>query len=223
MAEEYIGSNDFWNTVITVTATAAFTGLTVWAALYVARPKRRLLWLERSNVALLRGGSATGAVGVTYGGTPLGKPRLVELVLKNSGKRDIQQSDFASQDDSLAFDFGASIISVLSVKSVPDTGAIPGTRIAGNVLYVHKSLIASKQQLLVSVLVDGDEDDLKCHSAHLLETPIVEARSEADFLPIRQRLGRSLPLLLPIVVAGTSLAIGLIRDLAAVIGNWLGP
>ncbi|MDF3141789.1 MULTISPECIES: hypothetical protein [unclassified Streptomyces] len=170
IAESFIGSNEMWSALISALIAVMMGLAALWGALYVAKPKRRLLWVEALNAPLLSDTSASSSVHVSTGTAVLTNPRVVQLGLKNGGRRDIVQSDFASDNDSLCFDFHAPIVQVMSTQVEPGTAPTPTTRVDGTKLYVHKGLIKSSQVIRFSILVDGDNEDVTCENAHIVET-----------------------------------------------------
>ncbi|WP_307622438.1 hypothetical protein [Streptomyces sp. V3I7] len=186
-AESYIGSNDFWNTVITVLVAALFGGLAVWGTLYAAKPRRHLLWIEASNSPLLDPNTHSHSFDVNYDGASIARPRLVTLILKNTGKRDVREQDFTSGDDSLVFDFKTPVVSVLSVQANPTSAPAPRTTITGNKVAVNKGLFKTGQSAEFLVLVDGGKHDVECASAHLLETPVDPIDSRDGLFPVWRR------------------------------------
>ncbi|MFF8931470.1 hypothetical protein ACF1AO_29860 [Streptomyces longwoodensis] len=210
IAESYIGSNDMWDTIIGALVAVVVGILAVWATLYVAKPRRRLLWVPVSNVPLLRGGSIGSDVSVKSGGSDLAKPRIVTLALKNAGRRDILAQDFASDDESLQFDFGAKIVKVLQATVEPSTAPEPDMDGTGSVLSVRRSLIKSQQAIRISVLVDGDEEGIVCLRAHLIETPIKHTKHPEGIYPLWRRdawLAVALSLMAALIVSAISVLV----------------
>lgn len=201
-AENYIGSNDFWNTVVTVLATVFVAILAAWATLRSVNPKRRLIWRQHVNASLLRGVDGATAIGVSHGQNQLAEPRLVELLIKNSGRRDVQSSDFASVNDSLVFDLSVPVVSVLDARAKPPTAGIPVTSHTGTELRIHPRLIAKGHMLQLSILVDGAERDVDLKTATILETPVRRGR-QGDFETTSRRLFRMGQMALPVLVAVT--------------------
>ncbi|WP_200303480.1 hypothetical protein [Streptomyces adelaidensis] len=128
------------------------------------------------------------------------EPRLVEILIKNSGRRDIQVSDFANAENSLIFDFGAPVISILDSRVEPSTSAPAVTSHAGSELRLHPGLIAKGQTVQLSVLVDGPEQDARLKVATILETP-ARRGNQLEFEKTSRRLFRASQIALPILVA----------------------
>lgn len=190
IADSYIGSNDFWNTAITVVVALAVGWLAAWATLRSVNPRRRLIWRESFNGTLLRASATGTAISVTSGSTVLDEPRLIEIHLKNIGSRDIQASDFVCGDDSLIFDCGASIIDVVGIQTVPTTAVAPSWMHIGNDLHVKPSFMPKGQSTSFTILVDGPHVDARLKTAQILETPVGTGEIP-DFKPketIKQKL-----------------------------------
>ncbi|MFD8512887.1 hypothetical protein ACFV27_17660 [Streptomyces antimycoticus] len=113
----------------------------------------------------------------------------MELLIKNVGRRDVQSSDFVNAENSLVFDFGAPVVSVLESRVQPVTAAPIETSHNGSDLRIHPGLISKRQVLHLSVLVDGAECDVALKVASMLETPVKRA-GQGDFEPTSKRLLR---------------------------------
>lgn len=87
LAAGYLWTNDFWNTFLTVLAAVLVGGGAMWATLYAVNPKKRLIWRSDVNEAIIPDGVST--LSVLHAATPVSEPRLVDLQLKNNGRRDI--------------------------------------------------------------------------------------------------------------------------------------
>ncbi|MEV6133040.1 hypothetical protein AB0M05_40680 [Streptomyces violaceusniger] len=137
---------------------------------------------------------------MTHGQSAVGAPRLVELLIKNAGRRDVQSSDFANAENSLVFDFGVPVVSVLESRAQPVTAAPATTSQSGSELRIHPGLISKGQVLQLSVLVDGAEHDVVLKVASILETP-VKGGGQSDFEPASKRLFRIGQIVMPAVLA----------------------
>lgn len=158
------------------------------------------MWRQHVNSNLFRDAGAATAIGVSYGQSVVSEPRLVELLVKNAGRRDLQSSDFVNADNSLVFDFGVPVVAVLNSTVQPPTSAPSVTSHTGSELRIHPGLIAKGQMMTFSVLVDGPEQDVKPKVASILETHVKEG-SQADFETTTRRLFRIGQVVLPIAAA----------------------
>ncbi|MEV8312539.1 hypothetical protein AB0Q95_00060 [Streptomyces sp. NPDC059900] len=150
--------------------------------------------------------NAATQVSVSHGQAVLTEPRLVELLLRNSGRRDVQSSDFVNGADSLVFDFGVPVISVLDSRTQPSTSAIPQLSYSGNELQIHPGLIAKGQTLELAVLVDGGKRDVDVKFATILETP-VKRGDQGDFETTSTRLFRFANVAGPIIGVAAMIAL----------------
>jgi hypothetical protein len=186
-AENYIGSNDFWNTLITAIVAIVVAVCAAWATLRSVNPRRRLIWRQHVNTTLLPDVNPATGISVTHGQNAVAEPRLVELLIKNAGRRDVQGSDFVNAENSLVFDFGAPIVSVLGSRVEPATAAPCVTSHRESELRIHPGLISRGQTIHLTVLVDGADREAVLKLASILETPVKEG-GQGDFEPTSKRL-----------------------------------
>nr|WSW47029.1 hypothetical protein OG296_30210 [Streptomyces sp. NBC_01001] len=187
LAEGYLWSNDFWNTFLTVLAAVMVGGGAIWAALYAVNPKKRLIWRNDVNEAIIPDGVST--LSVLHAATPVGEPRLVDLQVKNNGRRDIEPGWFSHDTDALIFDLGTTIVHLVDVSTFPSSTIAPGVTYSGSKLHLHKSLIAKDQRIKIVALVDGPEGEVKCHAAGLLNVKVpVKPSGEMSFRTTSARM-----------------------------------
>ncbi|MFJ2020909.1 hypothetical protein [Streptomyces nodosus] len=165
-----------WNTVIGAIVAILTAILAAWVALYIAKSRRRLLWVPLSNESILRD-DAVGSASVISGGVILARPRLIQLAIKNTSRHDLQRSDFTSGSDSLKFDLGTPIVAVASVTTTPSTAPTPSIGAFGSTISVGEGLIQSGQIIRISVLADGEEREVKCTAAHLLNNKLKKSKN----------------------------------------------
>lgn len=176
IAESYIGSAEFWNTVISGVI-GIVVGVAAAAIGYRAQnPKRRILWEEHSNQSLVPA-TASGApspVTISVGGLPhpLPEARLIELKVRNAGRKDVKRDDFTMENDSLVFDFGVPVVAVVDVATDPPSAPTPGVDLNGTQLKVQKSPILRGQEIAFSVLVNGPQWPVKIANQSILDTPV---------------------------------------------------
>ncbi|MFF4727203.1 hypothetical protein ACFY3M_17980 [Streptomyces mirabilis] len=185
LAGDWWASGSFWQYVITTLAGILIGVLGAWATLRANNPKRRLNWWVESNTPLINPSlpTAGGALTVQLGGRQLRKPRTIELVLANDGRHAITSSMFHG-GASVRFDFdGVGVIAILGVVTKP-TGSVrptfdigPVTTVGGIItaedwVDLPPSLLSRGQVVMVTVLVDGDEKDVKCVSAPLVDVDV---------------------------------------------------
>ncbi|MFG2309646.1 hypothetical protein ACGFS9_13370 [Streptomyces sp. NPDC048566] len=188
-SEGYLASNDFWNTAIGVVVAVALAAVATWATLRSAHPRRGLVWRQHVNTALLSHVDPASGIGVSFGSRALREPRLVELLVKNSGRRDVRSEDFTRAEQSLVFDFTVPVVSVLEARVQPDTAPPAVVSHRGSLLGIHPGLMSRGQIVRLSVLVDGAEHEARLATAALVDTPVAKG-GQSDFEPAGRRLAR---------------------------------
>ncbi|MET7291914.1 hypothetical protein ABZS79_07185 [Streptomyces griseoloalbus] len=178
----YLWSNDFWNTAITAVVAVAVGVVAALATMKASNPKRGIEWEVHSNQSLIPDSTVPGNnVTITHSlhPHPLNEARIVELKIKNKGRRDIEPGHFTLDNESLVFDFGAPIVTVLNIAVEPSSAPEPDIVTTGSKFAVSKSPIKRGQELAYSVLVNGPESDVKLHRDSILNTPVREHNTEA--------------------------------------------
>ncbi|MFI7138644.1 hypothetical protein ACIBQ5_13035 [Streptomyces massasporeus] len=180
-------SGSWWQFAVTLIAGIAVGGMSVWGTLRAANPKRKINWWVESNTSLLSISERPndGApLTVHLGSYALQNPRVVELMIANVGSRDITASMFHA-DQSMRFDFGSvAVCGILARRSEPEGTVLPGfdaepvrtigtTSSAGNWLDLQPCLLKQGQSVTVTVLIDGEEQAVKCVSAGLVDVEVV--------------------------------------------------
>jgi hypothetical protein len=188
LSEQYLWSNDFWNTAIAAAFGFIFAALAAWATLYSANPKRRLVWAQTQNVPLLHSIAPMPHVEVNIGGAQVRNPRVVQVTVRNTGRRDIQSNMFHN-GSSVVFDFHAYILSVTPTVNSPAELEISGTQ-----LRLKPSLIPRGQSISWAVLVDGPEADVTC-TAPLVDVPCRKVKDESELKTLSERSRANAPLL----------------------------
>lgn len=174
----YVGSADFYNTLFSVVFGVLAGCIGAWATFSSTSPKRRIHWVQQSNLSLIPFASmgTPAAMTIRHAASPsvLAEARVVELEIRNAGRRDVQPEDFSLGDDSLVFDFGVPVITVLEIFAKPSHAPKPDTVLSGTLVKIKKSPINRNQSLQFVVLVNGPRREPELKSASILNTPIKE-------------------------------------------------
>ncbi|WP_327390925.1 hypothetical protein OG728_31935 [Streptomyces microflavus] len=176
LASAWYESWSFWQFAITTLVAVAVGAVAAFATLRAANPKRRLDWETGYSVPLLiTPQTGAGVLELTHNGVPVAHPRIVELRLRNSGRRDITQAQFHG-NASLTFDLGSRVVGVLGMTSSP-AGAIPPVvtltpSARPSVVEIPPSLLARKQVFEVTVLLDGQHEEARCTAAPLIDVTV---------------------------------------------------
>ncbi|MGW8887598.1 hypothetical protein [Streptomyces sp. NPDC055749] len=188
-------------------------GGAIWATLYAVNPKKRLIWRNDVNEAIIPDGVST--LSVLHAATPVSDPRLVDLQVKNNGRRDIEPAWFSHDTDALIFDLGTSIVDLVDVSTVPSSTITPAVSYAGSKVHLHRSLIAKDQRIKIVALVDGPEGEVACHAAGLLNVKVPSKPSGGmSFRSPAARAWNRATYVLPAVLSAAGLVVSLQLDKA---------
>ncbi|WP_405568812.1 hypothetical protein OG418_29570 [Streptomyces phaeochromogenes] len=160
--------------------------LGVWATLRASHPKRVFNWWAHSNKPLVGrelGADPDDGLTLHFRHIPLEAPRIIELVLANQGRRDITAAMFHN-DDPIEFELGARVISILELTSTPEGTYVPrishedvstvGRQVnADTWLRVAPSLLRRGQTVVITLLVDGPAEEVKCVASPLVDVKTV--------------------------------------------------
>lgn len=175
IAKAWYESGSFWQFIITTLVAVAVGALASYATMRAAHPKRRLGYLTRTNAPLfIASHDQTGSLQVTHNGTSVSRPRVIELELYNSGRRDITAAQF-HDDAPLKFDLGADVVGVLGVTSSPAGGVAPAVAVdsvSPKVVAISPSLFSRRQAVRATFLVDGPGEDVSCVQQPLIDVDV---------------------------------------------------
>ncbi|MDI1453069.1 hypothetical protein NHG22_04455 [Streptomyces sp. ATE26] len=215
LAGEWWESGSWWQFAITILAGLVGCVLGAWAAFRSSNPKRKINWWIRSNTPLFNRPAGDGALlNVTLGSVRLTSPRIVELVISNSGRRDVTAEMFHGAEP-IKFDFDHAVAAVLDVASDPEGTLLPqietwqelipatGGQHRGGLL-IKPALLRRGETITVTVLIDGEKKQVRCVQFPLIDVeqttsrPGTLSRDVSDVLqdtilhvgPIRIRVGR---------------------------------
>ncbi|MET9964452.1 hypothetical protein ABZZ80_00625 [Streptomyces sp. NPDC006356] len=164
LAGSWYESGTFWTIAIGALATLLGGAVGAWLTNRYSNPKRELHYAWLKNVSLLHTDAGNpNPLSVHHGASVLANPRIVDVLLRNSGKQPITASSFHG-GNSIELDLDATIIDVLTVKSMPSTTMAPNYTHSGSVLSVPPSLLVGGQAVTFSVVVDGPAENLALRS-----------------------------------------------------------
>ncbi|MFE5089473.1 hypothetical protein ACFRCI_03545 [Streptomyces sp. NPDC056638] len=178
LAVSWYESSSFWQFAITTIVALAVGALGAYATLRSSHPKRRLTYRTLANTSLFPDTQFTGGgasvLRVTHGTTPVNRPRLVEVDIRNTGRRDITSAMFHNGDP-IQFDLGVGIVAILGVAATPTTSMVPPVVLGPSTqtILIDPCLIARKQAVVISALVDGDEAPVACSGNPLVDVDVV--------------------------------------------------
>ncbi|WP_406170599.1 hypothetical protein [Streptomyces sp. NBC_00996] len=205
MAGEWWENVNVWAIVVSAVVALLVGSLGTWATFRSANPKRKLNWWVQSNTPLMSvpQHSADGALAVTFHGVSIDNPRIVELVIANQGRRDLTSAMFHNSE-SIRFDFGAVLCTILDVTTAP-AGSMPPslehfpwrlhvappsagsaqlqTVVGETWLDLKPSLLSKGQVVTVAVLLDGEEKPVR-----LTRFPLVDVAPASEPPGARSRV-----------------------------------
>ncbi|MFD6818963.1 hypothetical protein ACFWC5_01185 [Streptomyces sp. NPDC060085] len=187
LAGQWWQSVDVWAIVVSSLVALLVGWLGAWATLRAGNQKRQIGWWVEANTSLFAlpqysGGS--GPLTVNLGNTRVEKPRIIELVIANLGKRDVPATMF-HDGAPLKFSFGAPVLLILEYKAklgndlsqsldtYADHGAMPTGPLVGG-LQLKPTLLRAGQVITVTVLVDGDLRPARCADFPLIDVEEIE-------------------------------------------------
>ncbi|MGP4111979.1 hypothetical protein ACTWP5_13815 [Streptomyces sp. 4N509B] len=173
-------SGTLWTAVSAIAALVAIP-VAAWVAIRVGNPKR-LLSYDMSATALLRLGPSNAVrstLEVRRNGAILTEPHVLEIELRNDGRRDIPSAAFDGGQP-LRLDVGVPIVELLETSSAPHGYRVPPITVSGSALEVGPGMISRGQRLTLSVLADGRNPSLTLDVA-LLDVRIRRRESGEDW------------------------------------------
>ncbi|WJN62540.1 hypothetical protein [Streptomyces phage phiScoe1] len=179
-------NGNFWQFAITTIVAVAIGALGAWATMRASSPKLTLNWWVESNTPLMNlsgsNSSATSDLTVQWASVPISSPRIVELKIANTGRRDITAAMFHN-GESVRFDFGVGLCTILDVTSQPAgvdrlSFAHGAWTVVGNQsnqdtwVDLRPALLTRGQVVSVMVLLDGGQEPVKCLRAPLVDVKV---------------------------------------------------
>jgi hypothetical protein len=183
IAKPWYEDGSFWQFAITTLVAVAVGALAAFATMRAANPKRRLDYSTRTNASLfIASHNQTGALRVTHHGTPVSRPRIIELEVRNAGRHDITGAHFHG-GEALKFDLGADAVGVLGVTSSPSGTVVPAVGIdasAPRIVVIPPTLLARRQVIRATFLVDGPRAEVNCTQAPLIDVAVRQGATVAE-------------------------------------------
>ncbi|MEU0190133.1 hypothetical protein ABZ250_09790 [Streptomyces afghaniensis] len=157
-ASPWYESGTFWSISVGAVVAAGAAVLGAWATLRAATSKGRLTYCLRKNIALLNADDQIPiSLSVVHGSTSVQNPRLVEIQVRNEGRRDIVAGDFHGAIP-IKFNLGAPVVALLGIDRHPEVAPEPDVTHEETFLKINPSLIPRGQLVSFSVLIDKEEE-----------------------------------------------------------------
>ncbi|MET7631806.1 hypothetical protein ABZS53_15320 [Streptomyces sp. NPDC005499] len=152
---------NFWSAVAAVAAILTIP-VAIWAAWTAQRavwPRRQIRW-SASVSSLVSHGAAHTNLGVTWLGSALSHPHIVQINLRNVGNKDLEPAHFSGRPIEILC--SVPITAILEQESRPSVHRALEATNHGSRLEVDVSTpLHRKQELRYVVLVDGPDPDLR--------------------------------------------------------------
>lgn len=170
IAAKWYTSTIFWvGAGVVVALLAAIASL--WAALTVGFPRRRLFMMPTAAPLLRASANMRSRLEIRHRGTLLTNPYGLTVKIISRGRKDIP-SEAYNDHQPLRLDVGADIVDVLQTTSEPEALAPPQIATDGTSLKIGPSLIGKRHKITITVLTDGGEPFLTCQS------PLIDVQVE---------------------------------------------
>ncbi|WPO73865.1 hypothetical protein [Streptomyces sp. KN37] len=183
LAAAWYESEAFWTITVGGVVAMAVGTLGAWATLRSANPKRRMTYCQLRDTSLLSVLHSDSDIEVRHSNVRLEHPRIVDVEIANTGRRDIPASMFHAGEP-ISFDLGAPIIAVLSSVSFPFDNRVPAAEIEGQEIRIGPGLLAKRQRVTFSLLVDGRAHPMTCQHS-LVDVDVRRRSPEDDWLADR--------------------------------------
>ncbi|WP_436739941.1 hypothetical protein [Streptomyces sp. BBFR102] len=177
LAKTWYEDGSFWQFTITSIVALAVGALGAFATIRASNPRRRLSYSTLVNASLfVASHSQAGALTVRHLGTPVSRPRVVELELRNSGRLAITAAQF-HDGQPLQVALGGTVVGVLDIKTSPSSTVAPSVDIhpeAPQKISIPPFLLARKQAVRMTLLIDGPKADVK------VQAPLIDVVVRED-------------------------------------------
>ncbi|MFJ8346048.1 hypothetical protein ACIQ9J_06700 [Streptomyces sp. NPDC094153] len=163
LASAWYQSGAFWTIVVGAVATLVGGVVGAYFNNRFVNPKRELQYQWWKNTSLLETSDPSGSsLRVQHGTTTLTEPRVIDVLLRNVGKKEITASDF-HLGKPIEISLDSTIIEVKSVTTEPPTSVVPSVGVShtNKELLISPCLLVGRQEVFISVVADGPGDERK--------------------------------------------------------------
>ncbi|MEU5256700.1 hypothetical protein [Streptomyces longwoodensis] len=180
LAGKWYENVDVWTLIVTSLVALVVGWAGAWVAFRAANPKLRIDWIVRLNDPLIEPAHASSRITLQADGTPVTHPRIIEIQVSNSGRKDIVGSMF-NDGESLLFDLGAPIITILDVEDQPAEGApeLEWARDGTSQVGIPPCHFARGRTVKYRFLVDGPNAPIK-----VVRQPLVDVNVRRDSMAL---------------------------------------
>jgi hypothetical protein len=191
MADSWYTSGTLWAAAGTI-AVLVTSAIATYVAFVLASPVRRLE-CAMTAAPLLQGSAQDmpGLLNITWEGTELRDPNILEVNLVNRGRRDIVGEDF---DQSLEFRVGVRILAILRSASGQGSTAFRAVGFKDDLLMVGPALIRRRQSIKFTLLASGRDPVLTSSAAAVrdVDVEVLPTERSSRRWSIRTRAAASL-------------------------------
>ncbi|MFD3919126.1 hypothetical protein [Streptomyces sp. NPDC058595] len=170
----WLASGTFWQILFSVFTTFLGVVIGAWLTNKYNNPRRELQYQWRKNTPLLETSTSSASnLTVSHGSTPLAEPRVIDVLLRNQGRKEITSSDFHNGDP-ITVKLDCSIIELKEVHNDPSTSVPPEVTVSSDKteLIVSPSLLVAGQEVVITVVGDGPGNE----EEFSLRSPLVGVR-----------------------------------------------
>jgi hypothetical protein len=175
LADPWYSSGTFWAAAGAVAVLVTGT-IATFVAFRLANPVRRLECAMLAAPLLQQSAQEMpGTLQISWNGTELNNPHILEVNLTSRGRRDIASEDF---DQPLEFRVGAKILAVLRTASGPDSTTFRKVAFEDEILNVGPALIRRHQSIKITLLAVGHDPELSSAAAAVRDVDVEVLPSE---------------------------------------------
>jgi hypothetical protein len=195
-AEHWYQSPIFW--AVAGVGAVVIVGVAGILVTYIVSTASRHLTYAMPTVTALPGSlSQRPGIELTYQGERITQPRILEIRLTSSGRKDIGSDSFNDRKP-LVLDVGAKIVTLLGSTATPEGASPPAVEFRETALLVGPDLIRKGQLTTFTLLADGPAPSLNCQSP-LIDVKVARERT-ATLPPFIEALLEGILRVAPIVL-----------------------